>query len=210
MVFFFKPQTDANTCTTHKIASAKAKLCALAMDLFVLELVVKLVVMYTLPVGKPIVLGVPWLQLLHTENTGIAFSAGAALPMWMISTLTGLLLLVITLYSYRTLPLHTPLQITSVALLLAGGWNNWADRTVTGAVTDYLAVGHFPVFNLADVFVTSGCTLLLWCTVFFPAKQLAMGAETTDTLPATFVDHANKTIFCASETAQQHHHTVDG
>jgi signal peptidase II len=203
MVFFFKPQTDANTCATHKIVSGKAKLLALTLDLFVLELVVKVVVMQVLPLGKPTLLGIPWIQLLHTENYGVAFSAGASLPVWVISTLTGGLLLLITSYVYKQLPFNTPLQITSVALLLAGGWNNWVDRTLTGAVTDYLAIGQFPVFNLADVFVTSGCTLLLWHTLSMAYQPEQITVQEALPLATDFVDHTNKTLLCASETAKQ-------
>jgi signal peptidase II len=47
--------------------------------------------------------------------------------------------------------------------LLGGGLANVVDRVVASPhrVTDFIAVGSFPVFNLADVAVTAGFIVLL-------------------------------------------------
>jgi signal peptidase II len=200
-VFFFKPQTDANICATHKVKSTHLKLTAIALDAFLIEGLIKVAVMVTLPVGSAVPLIPSWLTLWHTENTGVAFSAGATLPMWVLSLLTGFMLLAMTLYVYNRVVLKSPLQVVSIALLLAGGWNNWLDRTLTGAVTDYISVAQFPVFNCSDMFITVGCVLLLVYTLFPDRFTQAESAETTDTaLP--YLDHTTQTVMCASDVAK--------
>ncbi len=46
-------------------------------------------------------------------------------------------------------------------LVLGGGVANIIDRVRDGVVTDYFQIGSFPVFNVADSFVTIGVALLL-------------------------------------------------
>ena len=46
-------------------------------------------------------------------------------------------------------------------LLLAGAVGNMIDRIRFGFVTDFIAVGRFPVFNVADSCVTVGVALML-------------------------------------------------
>jgi lipoprotein signal peptidase len=120
--------------------------------------------------------------------------------MWMISLLTGLLLLGMTWYVYKKVVLKSPVQVVSLALLLAGGWNNWLDRTLTGAVTDYIAVAQFPVLNLADVFISVGCFLLLAYTLLPYYFTQAPLAETESQTP--YLDHETQTVMCASDVAK--------
>ncbi|MFO7807571.1 MAG: signal peptidase II [Candidatus Moraniibacteriota bacterium] len=44
----------------------------------------------------------------------------------------------------------------SLFLVLAGAVSNFIDRIFLGCVVDYLKVGAFPIFNLADVFIVGG------------------------------------------------------
>lgn len=50
----------------------------------------------------------------------------------------------------------------ALSLLMGGALGNFADRLVRGEVVDSLdfRLIHFPIFNLADVFIVSGVTLL--------------------------------------------------
>ncbi len=47
------------------------------------------------------------------------------------------------------------------SLLLGGILGNLVDRAVRGAVVDYISIGRFPVFNLADSCIVVGVALLL-------------------------------------------------
>ena len=44
-------------------------------------------------------------------------------------------------------------------LVLAGAVSNIIDRLFFGCVVDYIAIGSFPIFNLADAMITTGLAL---------------------------------------------------
>ena len=54
------------------------------------------------------------------------------------------------------------LSRTKLALLLvtAGAVGNYLDRILRGYVVDFMHVEHWPVFNVADIYVTLGVALL--------------------------------------------------
>jgi signal peptidase II len=56
------------------------------------------------------------------------------------------------------------LGFARVALLLvtAGALGNYLDRIVRGYVVDFVQIPHWPVFNVADIYVTAGAILLAW------------------------------------------------
>jgi signal peptidase II len=49
----------------------------------------------------------------------------------------------------------------AIAMQLGGALGNLIDRLVFGPVTDFISVGRFPVFNIADSSITVGVGLLL-------------------------------------------------
>lgn len=56
--------------------------------------------------------------------------------------------------------LHQNTLVTvGVAAALAGASGNLGDRIIHGAVVDFVAIGRWPVFNLADVAIVAGAAL---------------------------------------------------
>lgn len=106
-------------------------------------------------------LGPVWLRLEY--NQGFSFSLSRGLPMVtaIVTLLVAIAVLVVALRAHRGLP------TAGFGLLVGGGVANVVDRwTATPhQVTDFIAVGSFPVFNLADTFVSLGFLLLLFVTV---------------------------------------------
>ena len=46
---------------------------------------------------------------------------------------------------------------------IGGATSNLYDRIRRGAIIDFIDVGWWPVFNLADVAITLGVIMALWC-----------------------------------------------
>ncbi|MBD3270522.1 signal peptidase II [Candidatus Peregrinibacteria bacterium] len=100
-----------------------------------------------------------WLKLVFVKNFGIAFG----LPfggVWLILTNIVLLLALIIYFSYK-LNLNKPLTQIIIGLLIAGALGNLIDRLIYGYVVDYISIGWWPVFNLADAFITLSVFLII-------------------------------------------------
>ncbi|HTS48645.1 MAG TPA: signal peptidase II [Bryobacteraceae bacterium] len=108
------------------------------------------------------------LNIVHTENPGIAFGmlANLANP-WRNVILIGFSLLVLAIISAVLLRIAAQGQLLrmGLALVMGGALGNLFDRVVHGTVTDFveLHVGehYFPAFNVADSAITVGACLLL-------------------------------------------------
>ena len=66
----------------------------------------------------------------------------------------------------------TVLERWCIAAVYGGGLGNMIDRVRLGYVVDMIQVDFmkFPVFNVADCFITCGCILLMVSLVFFNKK----------------------------------------
>lgn len=51
------------------------------------------------------------------------------------------------------------LIVAGVAAAVAGASGNLLDRLVRGAVVDFIALGRWPVFNIADVAIVGGAAI---------------------------------------------------
>lgn len=100
-------------------------------------------------------LGVMGLRV--TYNSGVAFGLGAEQPAGVVLAVTGLAVVVMAVAAWRG-HLDGPFP---AGLLVGGGLANLADRAIGGSVVDLFDLGWWPVFNLADVFITTGVGLLL-------------------------------------------------
>lgn len=108
--------------------------------------------------GAPVDLGIGRLQLSY--NTGVAFSLGDGLPTWAVLALAGVItsgVLVAIVAGWLRPPVPA-------GLVLGGAVANIVDRAGDGAVTDFLWLGWFPTFNLADTAITLGVLALLWAS----------------------------------------------
>ncbi len=107
-------------------------------------------------------------HLTYVQNTGAAFSSFQGMQ-WLFLLIFALFTAgVIWEFSKKRLPL-TGFDRWCIALVYAGGLGNMIDRLRLGYVVDMIAVDfiNFPVFNVADCFITCGCIALLVHLVFF-------------------------------------------
>jgi signal peptidase II len=54
---------------------------------------------------------------------------------------------------------HNVYVAAGVAAALAGALGNLADRLIRGAVVDFVSLGRWPAFNLADVAIVGGAAI---------------------------------------------------
>ena len=104
----------------------------------------------------------------YVQNTGAAFSTFLG-QQWLFALIfvifTGLLLWE---FWKKSLGLKQ-FEYWCIAAVWAGGLGNMIDRVRLGYVVDMIAVEfiEFPVFNVADCFITCGCVLLIAHLVLF-------------------------------------------
>ncbi len=94
------------------------------------------------------------LRLIH--NPYIAFSI--ALPAMLQTVLILGALIAVAAVALRAKDRESRIAF---GLILGGALANILDRFSDGLVTDYIAVGTFPVFNAADIWISLGAGLLI-------------------------------------------------
>ena len=108
-------------------------------------------------------------QLRYLENRGAAFGMMQGQQTFFL--ITGVIAVVILAYIYFKLPWtkrFVPLR--AVALLIASGAvGNMIDRVALGYVVDffYFELIDFPIFNVADIYVTCATIVLALLILFY-------------------------------------------
>ena len=136
---------------------------AVALDQFTKALVVA-----RIPLGGHVDFLPGVLDFTYVRNTGAAFSSFEGMQ-WLFALIflafTGLIL-----YEYFKKPMpFTTAERWMIASIYGGGLGNMVDRLRLGYVVDMIETQFmdFPVFNVADCFITCGCVLLLVHMAFF-------------------------------------------
>ena len=102
------------------------------------------------------------LQITYVQNTGAAFSSFEG-QQWLFA-LIFLIFTVLIVYEYKKKPMgFTTFERWCIAAIYGGGLGNMIDRVRLGYVVDMIETTfmEFPVFNVADCFITCGCVLLM-------------------------------------------------
>ncbi len=100
-------------------------------------------------------------SLRFVENEGIAFSLPVAQYVIIPFTVLVMFWLGREIYKiYRQKTKNYTLQYAYV-LIFAGAIGNLIDRLIYSKVTDFLSFWNFPVFNLADSWITIGVILFI-------------------------------------------------
>ena len=132
----------------------------LALALLTLDQWVKRHITLTLPLGetRPLLPGLVELKTVH--NYGAAWSSFSG-ARWLLVAATSLIVLVILSLLVRRVVRH-PLGTLACCLIVSGGLGNILDRVRLGYVVDmfhFQFYERYPVFNVADVCIVSGCVL---------------------------------------------------
>ena len=129
------------------------------------------------------------IQLAYAENSGAFLSLGAHWPnglsFWIFSIIPLLFLAGITVYALLKLDTTNYLKLVAIAMVVSGGYGNILERIVHHRlVTDFMmfGIGSFRltgVLNIADLFITFGCIVLILACSSKPANA-ANPAETKE------------------------------
>ena len=107
-------------------------------------------------------------HLTYVQNTGAAFSSFEGMQWLFALIFAAFTVWLLWEFSGKRLPFK-PLDRALIVAIYAGGLGNMIDRLRLGFVVDMIEVDfiNFPVFNVADCFITCGCILLLLHLIFF-------------------------------------------
>ena len=114
------------------------------------------------------------IEFHYVENRGAAFSMLWG-KTWIFIILT--ILIVAFLIGYLIKYRNTDGLLTRIAVscIISGALGNLIDRLLYGYVIDFLRPTfiNFAVFNIADIFVTCGAILFIFCLLFFNKREQA-------------------------------------
>ena len=105
-----------------------------------------------------------FLRIVHGTNTGSAFGLFAGFTNLLnLASILGIA--AVLYYFYRQGNNAIALRI-SLGLIVGGALGNLFDRVVFGKVVDFISVGWWPSFNIADSAISVGMFLLIFTMIF--------------------------------------------
>lgn len=125
--------------------------------------------------GNSIILIKDLFQLHYLENRGAAF--GMMQGMKILFVIGTVLMLALMIFIYWKSPMDKRYRWARFILILltSGALGNLTDRLVLDYVVDffYFELINFPIFNVADIYVTCGMVLMiLFCFFYYKEEEL--------------------------------------
>lgn len=119
--------------------------------------------------SKDSILGI--FHITHVENTGGAWSMFSG-QLWLFIGVMALFVALIVVLIWKQW-LKKPFEWWCIAAILGGGIGNLIDRLTNRRVTDMICLDfvNFPVFNVADCFITVGCFALIVYVIFLDRTE---------------------------------------
>jgi signal peptidase II len=112
-------------------------------------------------------------QLRYLENRGAAFGILQGQKVFFV--VTGIIILVAIAYLYNKMPSTKKYHLLRVLAILmaAGAIGNMIDRVVNNYVVDffYFELINFPIFNVADCYVSVAAALLIISIMFIYKEE---------------------------------------
>ena len=142
-------------------------IAALAV-VFSLDQITKALIRHNLVQGETYFKEGP-VRILHTTNTGSAFGLFPDQTILLIvASIVGVSVLIIVYrhHAFKSFPLRL-----SLGLQAGGALGNLLDRLRMGEVTDFIELGFWPVFNVADASIVIGILIILLYFLFSGGKD---------------------------------------
>ncbi len=145
-----------------KYLKAYAFLLPISLSLIALDQWTKSLVRENLVLNEfwmPVEWLAPYLRIVNWHNTGAAF--GIFQGMNSVFMVLAIVIIALILIYFPMIPADDFFFRLALSLQMAGAAGNLIDRLYRGYVTDFISVGRFPVFNVADSCITLGVVVLL-------------------------------------------------
>ncbi len=101
----------------------------------------------------------PYARVVHWYNTGVAF--GMFQDHGMIFKVLNSIIAVLILVFFPRLSEGDWFLKVALSMQFGGAVGNLIDRFTLGHVTDFISIGNFAVFNIADASVTMGVGIMI-------------------------------------------------
>ena len=108
-------------------------------------------------------------------NEGVAFGLFAFDDKFFYNLITGFIIVIILILIFF-IRKTKGIEKYSFLIILAGALGNVFDRFLYSAVPDFIDIHyqnfHWFIFNVADIFITSGVILLIYTEIFLKNKKI--------------------------------------
>jgi signal peptidase II len=119
-------------------------------------------------------------RFIHTQNTGAAFGifADHTSVLTVVSFIGAAVVLFYNFYLCRRFPfLDNGVSMAALGAVLGGTVGNLIDRLTLGYVTDFVAVGTFPAYNVADASLTTGVSVFAGSLIYLLVRERQESGE---------------------------------
>jgi signal peptidase II len=133
----------------------------------------------------------PYARIRHWYNTGAAF--GIFQNGNLVFTILAIIVILLILYYFPRTERNDWWLRVAMAMQFAGAAGNLIDRLAFAHVTDFISVGSFAIFNVADASISVGVAVLLlgvWLKERAEKKRSAMTASLKDKVREPIDDEA--------------------
>lgn len=161
------PDDAADAVPSSRSKTLLLTLVAIAVVAYLLDLLTKTLAVAYLEPGRPVEIIGDVVTLYLIRNSGAAFSMATGYT-WILTLVALVVVAVIIRFSSRLGSLG---WAVGLGLILGGALGNLTDRffrepgVLRGHVVDFVSVGWWPVFNVADSAVVCGAVLLVALTL---------------------------------------------
>jgi len=146
----------------EKYLKAYAFLLPISISIVILDQWTKSLVRANLSfneVWMPVEWLAPYVRIVNWHNTGAAF--GIFQGMNGVFLVLAFFIIAMILFYFPQIPVEDYYFRLALSLQMAGAAGNLIDRLYRGFVTDFISIGKFAVFNVADSCITMGVVVLM-------------------------------------------------
>lgn len=102
----------------------------------------------------------PFLDFTYITNTGTAFGLAGGFNYIFIGA--SIIIICVMVFFKSKIFYPSNLSLVSYSLIMGGAFGNLLDRFAFGSVIDFIDFRFWPVFNMADSFITVGACIFLF------------------------------------------------